>query len=105
MSAITLRATCHRERSAWIGWCPDLDVATQGDSREEAEAHLREAVGLFLETCRDLGTLEDVLREAGRLTPPGVENGRIPASAVAETGELTLAPIAPDSGRDIRPNP
>ena len=65
MPEITLRATFHRERQQSIGWCPDLDVTTQGDTRREAEENLREAVGLFLETCHSTGTLDDVLRDAG----------------------------------------
>ena len=73
MQAITLRANVHRERKQWIGWCPDLDVSTQGDTRREAEENLREAVSLFLETCQETGNLEDVLRDAGfflkRLAP------------------------------------
>ena len=64
LQEITLRAKFHRERKQWIGWCPDLDVSTQGDTRREAEENLHEAVSLFLETCQETGTLEDVLGEA-----------------------------------------
>lgn len=62
---LTLRATFYVEDDQWIGFCPDLNVSTQGDTREEAEANLREAVGLFIETCADRGSLEKVLRDAG----------------------------------------
>ena len=62
---LTLRANFYVEDDQWIGFCPDLNVSTQGDTREEAEVNLREAVGLFIETCADLGSLEKVLREAG----------------------------------------
>jgi predicted RNase H-like HicB family nuclease len=62
---LTLRAIFYVEDDQWIGFCPDLNVSTQGDTREEAEVNLHEAVGLFIETCADLGSLEKVLREAG----------------------------------------
>lgn len=62
---LTLRATFYVEDDQWIGFCPDLNVSTQGDTREEAEVNLHEAVGLFIETCADLGSLEKVLRDAG----------------------------------------
>ena len=63
---IPWRPRFHREREQWIAWCPDLDVTTQGDTIRKADENLREAVSLFLETCHAMGTLEDVLREAGR---------------------------------------
>ena len=73
MTEIILSAKFHRERDQWIGWCPDLDVTTQGDTRREAEENLREAISLFLETCQEMGTLDGVLRAAGpflkRLAP------------------------------------
>lgn len=45
--------------------CPELGVASQGETIEEAEANLREAVELYLESAKELGILERVLGEAG----------------------------------------
>lgn len=94
MPEITLRADFHRERNQWIGWCPDLDVTTQGDTRREAEENLREAVGLFLETCHEMGTLEDVLQEAGLLPVPEVKTFRIPLPLLVEFRKDTRAPAS-----------
>jgi predicted RNase H-like HicB family nuclease len=49
----TLRFTAviYRESGGYVGLCPELDVASQGDSVEEASANLREAVELFLEAA------------------------------------------------------
>lgn len=44
---------------------PGLDVTSYGPTEEEATANLREAVGLFVEECARMGTLEEVLEEAG----------------------------------------
>jgi predicted RNase H-like HicB family nuclease len=40
--------------------CPEVDVASQGDTVEEARQNLREAVELFLETA-DPSEIEDRL--------------------------------------------
>ncbi len=44
-------AMIYREDTSFVALCPELDVASQGDSVEEASANLREAVELFLETA------------------------------------------------------
>jgi predicted RNA binding protein YcfA (HicA-like mRNA interferase family)/predicted RNase H-like HicB family nuclease len=46
----TLTAIIEREGDGFVALCPELDVATQGSSVEEAQANLREAVELFFET-------------------------------------------------------
>ena len=48
-----------------VAVCPELNVSSFGDTPQEALAALEEAVGLFLETCQEMGTLEVVLEEAG----------------------------------------
>lgn len=53
------------EGEAWIASCPLLDVASHGTNREEALAMLGEALGAFLFTCYDIGTLDEVLRDCG----------------------------------------
>jgi predicted RNase H-like HicB family nuclease len=44
-------AMIYREDTGFVALCPELDVASQGDSVEDASANLREAVELFLETA------------------------------------------------------
>lgn len=51
MSTQTLRAVVQKEGDGWVSWCPELDVASQGDTVEQAKANLKEAVDLFLETA------------------------------------------------------
>lgn len=38
-----------KEGALYVALCPELDVASQGSTVEEATANLREAVELFLE--------------------------------------------------------
>ncbi len=47
--AKTLTAVLIREGDGFVALCPELDVASQGDSVEQAKANLREAVELFFE--------------------------------------------------------
>ena len=44
-------AVIYREDGDYVALCPELDVASQGASVEEASANLREAVELFLESA------------------------------------------------------
>jgi predicted RNase H-like HicB family nuclease len=46
-----LTAIIEREGTGYVALCPELDVASQGDSVEQARTNLKEAVGLFLETA------------------------------------------------------
>ena len=46
-----LTAIIEREGDGYVSLCPELDVASQGQTVEEARANLREAVELFLETA------------------------------------------------------
>jgi predicted RNase H-like HicB family nuclease len=40
-----------REGDGYVAFCPEIDVATQGDTLAEARANLKEAVELFFETA------------------------------------------------------
>ena len=44
-------ALVEREGDGYVALCPEFDVASQGDTVEEARRNLAEAVGLFLETA------------------------------------------------------
>ena len=44
-------AIIERENEGFVALCPELDIASQGDTIEEARANLQEALELFLETA------------------------------------------------------
>lgn len=46
-----LTAIIEREGTGYVSLCPELDIASQGDSIEEARDNLREALELFFETA------------------------------------------------------
>jgi predicted RNase H-like HicB family nuclease len=51
MKQIQLTAIIEREEDGYVALCPELDIASQGDSVEEARDNLREALELFFETA------------------------------------------------------
>lgn len=46
-----LTAVIERENDGYVSLCPELDIASQGQTVEEAKCNLREAVELFFETA------------------------------------------------------
>ncbi|MBK8497845.1 MAG: type II toxin-antitoxin system HicB family antitoxin [Flavobacteriales bacterium] len=46
-----LTAIIEREGNGYVSLCPELDVASQGDTIEEARANLVEALELFFEAA------------------------------------------------------
>jgi len=46
-----LTAFIEREGSGYVSLCPELDIASQGDTIEEARNNLQEALELFFEAA------------------------------------------------------
>jgi predicted RNase H-like HicB family nuclease len=44
-------AFIEREEGGYVPFCPELDIASQGDTIEESRENLREALELFFETA------------------------------------------------------
>ena len=51
MTQRTLTAILEREGDGYVALCPEVDVASQGDTVEEATNNLRDAVELFFESA------------------------------------------------------
>ena len=62
---IVFRAEFFRERDLYVGLAPELNVSSFGETLDEAKGSLKEAVEGFLEECETMGTLEEVIQEAG----------------------------------------
>ena len=46
-----LTAIIQREDDGYVSLCPEIDIASQGDTVEEARRNLAEALELFFETA------------------------------------------------------
>ncbi|MDA1014609.1 MAG: type II toxin-antitoxin system HicB family antitoxin [Planctomycetota bacterium] len=53
MRTTTCSAVVEKEDDTFVSLCPELDVASQGETVEAAVANLKEAVELFLEHAAD----------------------------------------------------
>ena len=89
---IKLKTNFFRENGVVVGVVPELNVSSYGQNLLEAKRALAEAVEGFLETCRDLGTLEDVLEEAGFTLQTHRHTWRAPRIVKQEQVDFKIAP-------------
>ena len=54
-----------KEGRTFVAHALELDVSSCGGSEAKALRNLKEAVRLFLETAEEMGTLQQILEEAG----------------------------------------
>lgn len=54
-----------KEGRTFVAHTPELDVSSCGGTKEKASKNLKEAVRLFLEEATKMGTLGQILEEAG----------------------------------------
>ena len=67
-------AIVEKEGEGYVALCPELDVASQGETVESATANLKEAVELFLE-CADPTEIEHRLHTQVFITRFEAANG------------------------------
>jgi len=63
--SLDLPVQVKRKAKHFVIGSPDFDVWIQGETKQEAEANLQEALTLFFESCIEAGTLFAVLQECG----------------------------------------
>ncbi len=62
---IELSIEYFKENGTIVALCPELQVSSFGDTLDEAEKSIHEALDLFFEGCETLGTTNEVLEESG----------------------------------------
>ncbi len=62
---ISLKIEIFKEGDAYVALSPELNVSSFGDTIDEAKRSIKEAIEAFIEECRNMGTLDDVLEESG----------------------------------------
>lgn len=67
MKKIVLTGEIWKEGNMYTSYCREIDVASCGQSTEEARKNLREAIEIFFEETSRKGTLRELLEEAGFL--------------------------------------
>jgi len=54
-----------KEGKQYSSWCPNLDIASCGDSPEEAIRNVGDALELYLDTLEEEGKRSQVFKEKG----------------------------------------
>ena len=54
-----------KEGNMYVSYCPELDMASCGESLEESKKNLKEVISINFEECRKMGTLNQLLTDAG----------------------------------------
>ena len=62
---LTFTIQIWKEGSKFVSYNPELKVASCGDDIQEAKNNLRDAISGFLKSARKMGTMQDILEEAG----------------------------------------
>ncbi len=88
MEYIIVTGVFRKEGRRWLAECPELGTATFGRSLSEADARLKEAINLHLDTLEDVGETQRFFDE----------NGITVHTEVSEAATVAIeAPIEPDT--------
>lgn len=68
---ITLTLSIEEEDGGYVSRCPELGVASCGDTLDEALHNIEEATLLYLDTIEEMGERERIFRERGIHIMPG----------------------------------
>jgi predicted RNase H-like HicB family nuclease len=60
MKTFEYTAVVWKEKKGFVSKCPELGVASCGDTFEEAVGNLKEAVELYIENAKELNLMEDI---------------------------------------------
>jgi predicted RNase H-like HicB family nuclease len=60
MQVFGYTAVVWRESEGYVSKCPELGVASCGDSFDEAVSNLREAVELYLQNAKELNLIPEI---------------------------------------------
>ena len=60
---LSIRVEIFKEDDVFVALSPELNVSSFGETIDEAKESIKEAIEAFLDECRDMGTLDEVLGE------------------------------------------
>jgi len=62
---IKLTEELWKEGNMHVSFCPELDIASCGESIEQAKKNLKEVILINLEEAQKMGTFDRLMEEAG----------------------------------------
>ena len=92
---------CSKQSDAtglYIGWCPALDMMSQGRSAEQARASLDDSIRLYLHHCLKRGVLDEALARLGFTTTndDGIDDADVDVIHVREQREEVVEDVGVD---------
>ncbi len=88
---IVVEVIVTKEGNQYSSWCPNLDIASCGDSPEEAVKNLGDALELYLDTLDEEGEREQVFKEKG-IRVVSADEPVIPSSFVTQYRQKISTP-------------
>lgn len=64
-SKLLLNVIIKQEDKGYSVICPELNVASQGETFEETIDNIKEAIELYIESAEELGIMDEVLEQLG----------------------------------------
>jgi len=86
---IAVEIVVTKEGNQYSSWCPELDIASCGNSPEEAVKNLGDALELYLDTLEQEGEQKQIFKERG-LRIVSVDEPVIPTSFVTQYRQRVL---------------
>ena len=77
---LSIRVEIFKEGDVYVALSPELNVSSFGETIDEAKESIREAIEGFLEECREMGSLNEILEESGFLRVENNWQSRIPVA-------------------------
>lgn len=77
---LLIKVEIFKEDDVYVALSPELNVSSFGKTIDEAKESIREAIEGFLEECREMGSLNEVLEESGFLRVENNWQSRIPVA-------------------------
>ena len=62
---IKLTEEIWKEENMYVSYCPELDIASCGETIEQAKKNLKEVILINIEESQKMGTFNKLLQEAG----------------------------------------
>lgn len=65
MQDVSFTVHIFKEGETYVAYVPELDVSSCGTTPDQARRNIQDAVRGFLEASDEIGTLQEILEEAG----------------------------------------
>ena len=87
---IILTVIIKQEDKGYSVTCPDLNVASQGETFEESISNIKEAIELYLESAEELDFIDEVLERLG-ISKEEFEEGKIISKLITANVPVEVA--------------